>query len=68
MKPIKTNEDYESALEQISKLMDSDPNPGSTDGDELEALAILVETYEKEHIQRDPPDHWEAIKFRIDQS
>ena len=67
MKPIKTNADHKAAITRISELMDINPAPGSDEDNELEVLAILVESYEKEHFKRDLPDPIEAIKFRMDQ-
>ena len=46
IKPIKTEADYEAALEQISLLMDA--KAGTPIADELELLATLVEYYEAE--------------------
>lgn len=67
MKPIKTQTDHKAAITRISELMDIDPSPGSDQDIELEVLAILVETYEKEHFKRDLPDPIEAIRFRMEQ-
>jgi HTH-type transcriptional regulator / antitoxin HigA len=64
-KIIKTEADYDNALERIDKLMDADP--GTAEGDELELLVTLVELYEKVAYPIDLPDPIEAIKFRMDQ-
>ncbi len=68
MKPkvIKTEEDYESALTRINELMDADP--GTDAFDELELLAMLVDTYENTVHPIDLPDPIEAIRFRMDQT
>lgn len=67
IQPIRNEQDYRSALAEISVLMASDPVLGSPDGDRLDVMATLVEAYEKKHYQIDPPDPVEAIKFRIEQ-
>jgi len=64
-KIIKTETDYDIALERIDALMDADP--GTPDGDELELLVTLVELYEKVAHPIDLPDPIEAIKFRMEQ-
>ena len=64
-KIIKTDEDYDRALERIDKLMDAEP--GSSDGYELDLLVTLVELYEKEKYPIDLPDPIEAIRFRMEQ-
>lgn len=69
MKPriIRTEADYEEALERIDFLMEDDPAPGSPEGDELELLSLLVERYEDVHFPMDLPSPVEAIKFRMEQ-
>lgn len=68
MKPkvIKNEEEYEIALERINELMDAEP--GTDEFDELELLAMLVDTYENEAHPIDLPDPIEAILFRMDQA
>jgi len=66
--PIRTHADYAAALREISVLMDSDPELGSPDGDRLDILVTLVQTYEAKHVPMTAPDPVEAIKFRMDQS
>jgi HTH-type transcriptional regulator / antitoxin HigA len=65
LKPIRTEEDYETALAEIGRLRGA--RSGTSDGDRLEVLATLVEAYEAEHYPMDPPDPTEAIKFRMEQ-
>ena len=40
---------------------------GSTESDELDILATLIEAYEREHYPVELPDPTEAIKFRLEQ-
>lgn len=65
IKPIKTEKDYEKALERLEVIFDA--KAGSKDGDELEILSILIDNYEKEHFHVEFPDPIEAIKFRMEQ-
>ena len=65
IKPIKTKKDYELAMHRLDKIFDA--KPGTSEGDELEVLGILIEKYENEHYPVDFPDPIEAIKFRMDQ-
>jgi len=65
IKPIKTKKDYQNALERLELIFDS--KKGSTYGDELEILGILIEKYENEHFPIGFPDPMEAIKFRMEQ-
>jgi len=65
IKPIKTEADYDAALEQIALLMDA--KAGTPEADELEVLATLVECYETEHYPINLPDPIAAIRFRMEQ-
>ncbi|QUN32648.1 transcriptional regulator (plasmid) [Cupriavidus sp. KK10] len=65
IKPIRTEQDYSTAMERIRQLWGAPV--GSPEGDELEVLSILVERYEEEHYPIPPSDPVEAIKFRLDQ-
>ena len=64
-KMIRTEKDYQDALERLHVLMDA--APASPAEEELELLSFLVEKYEEEHFPIDLPDPVEAIKFRMEQ-
>ncbi len=68
IRPIHTEADYKAALEEVSALMESDPDLGTPDGDRLDILATLVQAYEAKHFPIGAPDPVEAIKFRMEQS
>lgn len=64
-KVIKTEKDYQKALKRLEVIFDA--KKGSKDGDELELLSLLIDSYEKEKFPVDLPDPIEAIKFRMEQ-
>jgi len=47
IKAIRTEDDYQQALQRLEVIFDADK--GTPEGDELEALGILIEQYENEH-------------------
>ena len=65
IKPIKTENDYNQALVRLEVIFDA--KKGSSEGDELEVLGILIDQYENEHFPVGMPDPIEAIKFRMEQ-
>lgn len=65
VKIIKTEEDYNKALERFEKIFHAPAN--TKEGDEAELLAILIEKYEEEFYPIDASDPIEAIKFRMEQ-
>ena len=68
IKAIRTEQDYRSALRDLSSLIDSDPSPDTPEGERLDVLGTLVQAYEAKHYPIDPPDPIDAIKFRMEQS
>lgn len=66
IKPIKTEKDYNDALDRLESIFDSKRR--LSQGDELEIPGIyLIEKYEDEHFPIGFPDPIEAIKFRMEQ-
>jgi antitoxin component HigA of HigAB toxin-antitoxin module len=58
--PIRNETDYRAALKRIDKLMDA--GYGSREGDELDVLVTLVESYEQKRCAIEVPDPVEFIK------
>jgi len=54
IKPIRSEDDYKAALEQIDKLMES--QPGTPEGDRMDVLVTLVEAYETKNFPIPEPD------------
>lgn len=64
IKPIKTDEDYRSALKEVEGLMTAELD--TPDGDKLDVMVTLIENYEAKHFALDFPDPVTAIKFEMD--
>jgi HTH-type transcriptional regulator / antitoxin HigA len=65
IRPIKTEADYQAALQRAGSLMSSSPN--TPEADELEVLATLIELYEDKYFPIELPDPIAAIEFRLEQ-
>lgn len=65
IKPIKTEQDYRDSIKRIEELWGAKKD--TVEGDELDLLATLVESYEIKHYPIAPPDPIDAIKFRMEQ-
>ena len=63
--PVTTAEEHRAALARIDELMDAET--GTAEAKELEALAILVQDYERRAFPTVPPTPLEAIEFRMEQ-
>ncbi len=65
IKPVKTEQDYFEALKRIEELWGAKKD--SKEGDELDLLITLVESYELKNYPITPPDPVDAILFRMEQ-
>jgi len=65
IKPIKTEKDYEKALERLEVIFDAPQN--TKEGDEAEVLSLLIENYENQYYPIEAPDPIEAIKIRMEE-
>ena len=61
LKPIRNEEDYEKALQEIDRLWDVEA--GTPESDILEILVTLVEAYEKQHYELPPPEPIAALEY-----
>ena len=66
IQPIKTEKDYDAALQLIEELWDSEE--GSSEGDRLGILITLVDAYEQLNHPIYPPDPVAAIEFHMEQN
>jgi len=62
--PIKNDADYRAALKEIEQLFDAAPD--TPEGDRLEKLVALVETYEEIHYSLPAPDPAEALLYFLE--
>jgi HTH-type transcriptional regulator / antitoxin HigA len=65
IRPIKTEQDYNDSIKRIEELWGAKKD--TPQGDELDLLVTLVESYEIKHYPIAPPDPVDAIKFRMEQ-
>lgn len=54
---LRSEEEYDAAVQEVDALLDRDPDHGSEDFDRLEFLSLLIEEYENEH---EPDDDWRS--------
>lgn len=64
IRPIRNEEDYETALEEIQALWDA--QAGTLEADLLDVLMVLVEAYEAEHYPIPDPDPIDLILHVMD--
>jgi len=64
--PIRNDCDHRRALDRFSSLSDPEPEPGSAEEATLEALAILIDAYERKRYPLEQPDPIDYLKFEMD--
>ena len=65
IKPIRSEADYQAALKEIEKLLDS--QPGTAEGDQLDVLVTLVEAYEVKNFPiPEPDDPVEVLEYYME--
>lgn len=65
VKILKTEAEYNEALERLEVIQDA--KLGTPQGDELELLALLIVNYEDENFTLPDPDPVDVIQFYIEQ-
>ncbi|WP_273791642.1 hypothetical protein [Bartonella sp. CM31XJBT] len=55
IKPIRTERDYQKALEIVSAMFDKQPEVNTPEFDRMKTLVLLIEAYETEHYPVSPP-------------
>ena len=53
---IRSEAEYEAALDEIEKFFEAEPAPGSADAARFQELLAAVSSYEREHCPVDPAD------------
>lgn len=67
IRPIRTEQDLQAALQVVAPFFEHEPDPNSEDGARFEVLLTLIAAYEAKHHAVLPPDPVDAIKFRMEQ-
>lgn len=66
LKPIRNDEEYEAALQEIDRLWNA--VEGTPESDTLEIWVTLVEAYEAGRYELPPPDPIQAIEYFMESS
>ena len=66
IRPLRSEADYEAAVDEIERYFDRPPKPGSPDADRFDLLSLVVEDYERERWPIDPPYPVDAIRYGME--
>jgi HTH-type transcriptional regulator/antitoxin HigA len=54
IRPLRTEADYDEALEEIERYFDNGPKPGTPEADRFDLLALNIEDYERKRWPIEP--------------
>jgi HTH-type transcriptional regulator/antitoxin HigA len=66
IRPLRSEADYDAALEQIERYFENEPEPGTPEADRFDLLALVIEDYERKRWPIEPPDTIDAIHYRME--
>jgi HTH-type transcriptional regulator/antitoxin HigA len=66
IRPIRTEAEYDEALDEIERTFENEPKPGTQQADRFDLLALIVEDYERKRWPIEPPETIEAIRYRME--
>lgn len=66
VKPLHNERDYDWAIREVSRYFDSEPEPGTADGDRFEVLSTLITAYEDKHFATKHGDPVDVLHFAIE--
>jgi len=66
IRPIRSEADYDAAVEEIERYFENEPEPGTVEADRFDLLALTIQDYERNHWPIEPPDTVDAIRYRME--
>jgi HTH-type transcriptional regulator/antitoxin HigA len=66
VKPLHEEQDYDWAIGEVTRYFESQPEPGTDEGDRFEVLATLIKDYEDQHFEIPQGDPIDILNFAIE--
>jgi HTH-type transcriptional regulator / antitoxin HigA len=66
VRPLHNEQDYDWAIREVTRYFDSEPVPGTADGDRFEILSTLIKEYEDKHFATPHGDPVDVLNFAIE--
>jgi HTH-type transcriptional regulator/antitoxin HigA len=65
IRPLRSEADYDAALDAIAKYFLDEPEPGTPEADRFDLLALVIADYERQHWSIDPPDAPDLLREQM---
>jgi HTH-type transcriptional regulator/antitoxin HigA len=66
IRPLRSEADYDEALEAIEAYFIDEPEPGTPEADRFDLLALVVADYERRHWEIEPPDAPDILRAQME--
>jgi HTH-type transcriptional regulator / antitoxin HigA len=66
IRPLRTEDDYDEALEDIERYFENEPKPATPEADRFDLLALIIEDYERKRWPIESPETIDAIRSRME--
>ena len=66
IRPLRSEADYDAALEEIERYFENEPKPGTLEADRFDLIALVIDDYEWKRWPIDPPEMIDAIRYRME--
>ena len=66
VKPLHNERDYDWAIREVFRYFESEPEPGTADGDRFEVLSTLIKAYEDKYFATKRGDPVDVLHFAIE--
>jgi HTH-type transcriptional regulator/antitoxin HigA len=66
IRPLRTEREYEAAVDEIEAFFDHEPKKGSPEADRFDLLALVIDDYERRHWPIDLPHAVDAIRYGME--
>lgn len=66
IRPLRSEADYDAALNEIERYFEKEPKPGTPEADRFDLLALIIEDYERRRWPIEAPDTIDAIRYRME--
>jgi HTH-type transcriptional regulator / antitoxin HigA len=63
---LRTETDYDEALEEVERYFENEPEHGTPEADRFDLLALIIEDYERKRWPIEPPEAIDAIRYRME--
>ena len=65
IRPLRSEADYDAALNEIERYFENEPKPATSEADRFDLLALIIEDYERKRWPIEPHDATDAIRYRM---